>query len=154
MKATKKGLHGGWSSSQRLVQENANDVLAVHLNLSPMLAGLQTLNAPADKVQANWMARGHIQSFEVTAQTMVLFVHPLKPISQGIHRYWTMNPRLQLQLFSAYLCDFVVDIFSMAPEGPPFRALKDGGEILTMNIEQHEFQILQHSKIQDEKIEG
>ncbi len=142
MKAPKKGSHGAWLSSRTSEQKAVDPVLTIHTTLSSMLSEMQSLNAPADKVEANWMARGHVQSLEMMGQTMVLLVHPLKPSPHGTYRYWTKHPRLQLQLFSASLCGFVVDIFSMAPEGPPFRLLKDGGEILTIHVDQHSDQSL------------
>ncbi len=135
-KATKKGPHVGGISSQALKRQDGHHVLAIHSNVSSLLSDMEILNAPADQVEANWMARGYVQSLEITGRMMVLFVHSLKPMTQKTFRYWTKNPNLQLQLFTAYLCGFVVDIFSMAPEGPTLLSLKDGGEILTIQVDQ------------------
>ncbi len=136
MKATKKTHLAAHTSSQKSQQDAAKHRLAIHSNLSPLLTELQRFNAPADQVLANWMARGHIQRLEVIPPKMTLHVRPLKPIPEGLYQYWTTIPLLQIQLFSAYLCDCVVDIFSITPESLPCGSIRDGGEILTINVNQ------------------
>ncbi len=103
--------------------------------LVPLVCSAQGHNAPADRVPANWMERGYVQKLEVIEQTMMLQVHPIKNTPERMYQYWTTNPLLQIQLFAAYLCDFVVDLFSVAPEGPSDGSFKNGGEILTMSVD-------------------
>ncbi len=117
-------------------QERAKQFVAIHAHLHPLLTNLQGLNASADQVRANWMARGWVQDLEVIPPKMVLRFRPSKPISEGLYQYWTSNPVLQSQLFAAYLCDCAVDIFSKTPEGVLSTTAKDGGEILTIQVEQ------------------
>ncbi len=135
MRSWKRVHRAASSSDSDQEQESAKQLIAVHSHLLPLFVNLQGLNAPADQVRANWMARGQIQGLEVVAQKMVLRLRPLKAISEGLYQYWTTNPLLQIQLFSAYLCEYVVDIFSIAPEGPPGPSPKDGGEILTIQVD-------------------
>ena len=136
MHSTKKPRRAADSPEQKSRQNDAKAMGIVHTHLSLLLSDLQSLNPPADKVQANWMVRGHVQSLKIVAQKMVVHVRPSKSIPEGIYKFWTVNPGLKLQLFSAHLCNFVVDIFSIAPEKPSYRSPKDGGEILTLTVDQ------------------
>ena len=136
MHSTNKPRRAAASLEKKSQRNDAKAIEIVHTHLSVLLSDLQSLNPPADKVQANWMARGHVQSLEIVEQKMVVHVRPSKSIPEGIYKFWTMNPGLKLQLFSAHLCEFVVDIFSVAPEEPSYRSPKDGGEILTLSVDQ------------------
>ncbi len=134
---TRKKSHFSTNIPKQEYQNNATKHrLTVHSKLSPLLSELQGLNLPADQVQANWMASGKILGFRVTPPKMVLQVQPSKPIPEDIYEYWTSNPLLQIQLFSAYMCHSIVDIFSIAPDEPTIHPPKNGGEILTINVEQ------------------
>ena len=88
------------------------------------------------------MARGKVEEFTMTRQKMSIHFRSLKPRLEDRYQYWTSNPLLQVQLYSAYMCDCIVDIFSLAPDETSIQSPKDGGEILTINVDQS----LKHSQ--------
>ncbi len=136
MRSRKRVDHVVYLSDSELEQKRAKQLVAIHANLAPLLVKLEGLNAAADQVPANWLARGRVEELEVGSQKMVLRLRPEKPIPEGLYQYWTTNPVLQIQLVAAYLCDCAVDIFSITSVEPFSRTPKDGGEILTIQVDQ------------------
>ena len=136
MRSAKKSHTHISSPTPKEQQEVDKHLVKVHSNLSPLLRYLQDFNAPADQVQANWMARGLVQGFKVIPPKMVVDIIPSKSIPEGLYQYWTNNPLLQIQLLSAYMCQYMVDIFSVIPKGASNHSSKNGGEILTIHVDQ------------------